>query len=71
MKTKDFFSMFVILSVLSACSTVPQNAEPGSARNGTYLEKYDQRKIQAYENASRRAGVRVYWVNAPLLNENL
>jgi hypothetical protein len=64
MKIKYFFLLAGLSCLIASCASVPaEQAQAGALP--TYDSRYDLEKMARYENASRRAGTRVYWLNAP------
>ncbi len=65
MKIKYLLLAFASLGLLASCAAVPEG-ETQAGATPTYDSRYDLERMARYENASRRAGTRVYWLNAPM-----
>ncbi len=60
--TRRLTSVLAASLLLTACATAPVATLQGTDK----LQNVDQAYVAAVEDATRKAHVRVYWVNPPL-----
>ncbi len=60
--TRRLTSLVAASLLLTACATAPVTTLQGTDK----LQNIDQSYVAAVEEATRKASVRVYWINPPL-----